>query len=55
MERHKLKEMRSKMPYDDADCLISQTPSVKSYCVNIGLGDLYRIESERSDIQGLKK
>jgi hypothetical protein len=47
---HKLKEMWSKVPSGEADCQISYTPSVKSYCVNIGLGDLYQIESEKSDI-----
>jgi hypothetical protein len=51
---HKLKEMWSKVPYNDADCQISSTPSVKSYCVNIGLGGLYSIKSERSDIDGGK-
>jgi hypothetical protein len=48
---HKLKEMWSKLPYEDADYQISSTPSVKSYFMNIGLEDLYYIESESLDIQ----
>jgi hypothetical protein len=47
---HKLKEMWSATPYDEVDCRIEKWPSVNSYCVNVGLGRRYRIDSERSDI-----
>jgi hypothetical protein len=47
---HKLKEMWSTTPYQDVDCMIAESPSVKSYCVKIGLGHLYQIASELTSI-----
>jgi hypothetical protein len=39
---HKLKKMWSIRPYEAADCIIAHSgKSVRSYCVNIGIGDLY--------------
>jgi hypothetical protein len=50
---HKLREMWSTVPYEGVDCTIAQwgkSHDLKSYCINIGVGDLYRIESELTDI-----
>jgi hypothetical protein len=47
---HKLRSMWGRIPYDDVDCVISRTPSVRSYCVNIGVGDMYVIHAEETDI-----
>jgi hypothetical protein len=49
---HKLRDMWSSMPYEDADCAITQwgDRGIRSYCINMGLGDLYYIDSELSDI-----
>jgi hypothetical protein len=47
---HKLKEMWSTTPYQDVDCMIAKWPALKSYCVQIGLGHLYKIDSELTSI-----
>jgi hypothetical protein len=49
----KLKTMWNKKPVDDADCVIGKTPSVQSYCVNIGIWDHLYIEREFSDVSML--
>ena len=49
---HKLKKMWSTVPYQDSDCIITDHAgkALHSYCVQIGVGDLVGIESERSDV-----
>jgi hypothetical protein len=50
----KLKTMWSAKPIDDADCRIGRTPSVQSYCLNIGIWDHYFISKEISDVSQLE-
>ncbi|CAJ1967759.1 unnamed protein product [Cylindrotheca closterium] len=49
----KLKRMWSTKPYQNADCIIARTPSLRSYCVNLGFWETIHIKSELSDISGL--
>lgn len=46
----KIKAMWGQTPFDDVDCVIGRTKWVNSYCVNIGVGDMYYFDRERSDI-----
>jgi hypothetical protein len=50
---HKLRAMWGRIPYDDVDCVIARTPSIRSYCVNVGIGDMFVIDSEVTDIPKL--
>jgi hypothetical protein len=49
---HKLKKMWSTVPYEANDCIITDKvkKALNSYCVQIGVGDIIYINSERSDI-----
>ena len=48
----KLRHIWSTLPYDDVDCRITHLggKSLKSYCIQIGLGDLININSEETSI-----
>jgi hypothetical protein len=46
----RLKSMWGQTPFDDVDCIIGRTEWIKSYCVNIGVGDMFNFFSEGSDI-----
>jgi hypothetical protein len=46
----KLRAMWGRTPYDDVDCIVARTSSIRSYCVNVGVGDMFVIDSEVSDI-----
>jgi hypothetical protein len=49
---HKLKKMWSTVPYLANDCIITDYigKALNSYCVQIGVGDLVEIDTEKSDI-----
>lgn len=46
----KLKAMWGQTPFDDVDCIIGRTEWLNSYCINIGIGDMYNFFAEGSDI-----
>lgn len=46
----RVKKMWGQTPYQDVDCVIGQSAWINSYCVNIGIGDMYKLHNEVSDI-----
>ena len=46
----RLKSMWGQTPFDDIDCIMGRTNWINSYCVNIGVGDMFKISMEGSDI-----
>ena len=46
----RLKSMWGQTPFDDIDCIMGRTNWINSYCVNIGVGDMFKILMEGSDI-----
>ena len=56
----KLRKIWSKQPYEDIDCRLSESYTVKdydlkSYCINVGASIFVHPENEKSDVTGLKK
>mmetsp|Transcript_25802 Transcript_25802/g.44049 ORF Transcript_25802/g.44049 Transcript_25802/m.44049 type:complete len:361 (-) Transcript_25802:87-1169(-) len=46
----KLRDVWSQQPYNDIDCRLSD-PSLKSYCINVGVGEFRAPRDNRSDIK----
>jgi hypothetical protein len=45
----KLRKVWSQTPYNTVDCRLSD-PSLKSYCINIGIGEFHKPLAEMTDI-----
>lgn len=48
----KLHQVWSRKPYNTVDCALSD-PSLKSYCINIGIGEFHKPLQEMTDIPKL--
>ena len=46
----RLKLMWGQTPFDDIDCAIGRTEWINSYCVSMGVGDMFNFFAEGSDI-----
>ena len=47
----KLRKLWGKKPYNDIDCRLGMDPSLKSYCIQVGIGKFHMPDGEHSDIQ----
>merc|ERR1711862_1018850 len=50
----KLRDVWSERPYDDIDCRLTHK-SLKSYCINIGVGHFHKPKNEKSDVTKHRK